>query len=93
MFSESGAIVEYILRRHANGRLAPATDSKAYDTFSTWLHYTEGSAMLPLMLRMYVGFLGDAGRPLHPRIKSEIATHFGYVCVERVTQNTFLPLN
>jgi hypothetical protein len=49
--------------------------------------------MLPLMLRMYVGFLGDAGRPLHPRIKSEIATHFGYVCVELCDSNHVLAID
>ena len=35
--------------------------------------------MLPLMLFMYVGRLGDAGAPLHPRLESEIANHLGYV--------------
>ena len=35
--------------------------------------------MLPLMLRLYVGRLGDAGAPLSPRINSEIANHLGYV--------------
>jgi glutathione S-transferase len=44
-----------------------------------WLHYAEGSAMLPLMLLMYVMRLGEAGAPLHPRIESEIANHLGYL--------------
>ena len=35
--------------------------------------------MLPLMLNMYVGRLGEAGAPLHPRIESEMANHLGYV--------------
>jgi len=35
--------------------------------------------MLPLMLKMYVARLGDAGAPLQPRIDSEIANHLGYV--------------
>ena len=35
--------------------------------------------MLPLMLNMYVGRLGEAGAPLQPRIESEIANHLGYV--------------
>jgi glutathione S-transferase len=43
------------------------------------MHYAEGSAMLPLMLRMYVGRLGEAGAPLRPRIESEMANHLGYV--------------
>ena len=35
--------------------------------------------MLPLMLNLYVGRLGDAGAPLHPRIESEIANYLGYL--------------
>jgi glutathione S-transferase len=76
---ESGAIVDYIIRRHGAGRLQPATDSAAYDTYQQWLHYSEGSAMLPLMLKLYVSRLGDAGAPLNPRIESELANHLGYV--------------
>ena len=76
---ESGAIIDYIIRRHAKGRLAPDPASADYDTYQQWLHYSEGSAMLPLMLFMYVGRLGDAGAPLHPRLESEIANHLGYV--------------
>lgn len=76
---ESGAIVDYIVRRHGGGRLAPAPDSDAYETYVQWLHYAEGSAMLPLMMQLYVGRLGEAGAPLQPRIDSEIANHLDYV--------------
>ena len=76
---ESGAIIDYLIRRHGGGRLAPALGSDAYETYNQWLHYAEGSAMLPLMLSMYVGRLGEAGAPLHPRIESELANHLGYV--------------
>jgi glutathione S-transferase len=76
---ESGAIIDYIVRRHAGGRLAPDPSTADYDTYQQWLHYAEGSAMLPLMLFMYVGRLGEAGAPLHPRMEGEIANHLGYV--------------
>ena len=76
---ESGAIIDYIVRRHGGGRLRPAVDSADYETYLQWLHYAEGSAMLPLMLKLYVGRLGDAGAPLAPRIDSEIANHIGFV--------------
>lgn len=76
---ESGAIVDYIVRRHGGGRLSPAPGSDAYETYNQWLHYGEGSAMLPLMLNMYVSRLGEAGAPLHPRIESEMANHLGYL--------------
>jgi glutathione S-transferase len=80
--AESGAIVDYIIRRYGqeSGRPAmmPAPDSAEYEIYNEWLHYSEGSAMLPLMMHLYVSRLGDAGKPLHPRIDSEMARHLGY---------------
>ena len=76
---ESGAIVDYLIRHYGDQSLQPTITSPQYDVYQQWLHYAEGSAMLPLMLRLYVGRLGDAGAPLLPRINSEIANHLGYV--------------
>jgi glutathione S-transferase len=76
---ESGAIIDYVIRRHGGGRLQPAPDSAAYDEYQQWMHYAEGSAMLPLMLNLYVMRLGDAGAALTPRIEGEIANHLSYV--------------
>ena len=77
--AESGAIVDYVLRTYGDGRLAPAAGSADFEKHNEWLHYAEGSAMLPLMLNMYVMRLGEAGAPLHGRIADEIANHLGYV--------------
>jgi glutathione S-transferase len=81
--AESGAIVDYLVRHygHANGKPAmmPQAGTAEYETYNEWLHYSEGSAMLPLMLNLYVSRLKEAGAPLHPRIDSEIANHLGYV--------------
>ena len=76
---ESGAIIDYLIRRHGGGRLAPRPGTDEHEAYSQWLHYAEGSAMLPLMLNMYVLRLGEAGAPLHPRIQNEIANHLGYL--------------
>jgi len=76
---ESGAIVDYIIRRHGGGSLRPAADTADFEAYQQWLHYAEGSAMLPLLLKLYVSRLGDAGAPLKPRIDSELANHLGYV--------------
>jgi glutathione S-transferase len=76
---ETGAIIDYVIRRHGNGKLQPDPASADYDVYQQWLHYSEGSAMLPHMLNMYVGRLKEAGAPLHPRIESEIANHDGFV--------------
>ncbi len=76
---ESGAIVDYVIRRHGGGRLQPDPATPAYDEYAQWLHYAEGSAMLPLMLHLYVSRLGEAGAPLAPRIESELANHLGHL--------------
>ena len=76
---ESGAIVDYLIRRHGQGRLQPAAGSDDFEAYNQWLHYAEGSAMLPLMLKLYTSRLGDAAAPLGPRIDSELANHLGHV--------------
>ncbi|MES2196229.1 MAG: glutathione S-transferase [Pseudomonadota bacterium] len=81
--AESGAIVDYLIRKYgqASGKpaLMPAPASADYEAYNEWLHYAEGSAMLPLMLNLYVSRLKEAGAPLHPRIDSELKNHLGYV--------------
>ena len=76
---ESGAIVDALIRRHGAGRLQPAAGTVEFEAYQQWLHYAEGSAMLPLMLKLYVSRLGEAGAPLKPRIDSELSNHLGYV--------------
>jgi len=91
---ESGAIIDYILRRHGNGRLMPEPGTIEHEQYLQWLHYAEGSAMLPLMLRMYTGRLPDGGAALQPRIDDELNRHLGYIDnalegVDWIVANTF----
>ena len=79
VIAESGAIVDYIVRKHGHGRLAPAPGTREHEAYLEWLHYAEGSAMLPLMINLYVMRLGEAGAPLKERIDSEIDNHLGYI--------------
>jgi glutathione S-transferase len=79
VIAESGAAVDYLMRRYGGGKLSPPADAASYEKHQEWLHYAEGSAMLPLMMQLYIMRLGDAAEPLQPRIDSEIATHLGYV--------------
>ena len=76
---ESGAIVDFLIRRHGAAQLQPALGTDAFEAYQQWLHYAEGSAMLPLLLKLYVGRLGDAGAPLQARINGELANHLGFV--------------
>lgn len=75
---ESGAITDYIIRRHGGGRLAPAPGTAAHEDYQMWLHFAEGSAMPPFLLALYTQRLGEAAAPLQPRIQSEIGGHVGY---------------
>ena len=87
---ESGAIVEYLIRRYGNGRFAPPMGTVDYNRYIQFLHYAEGSAMLPLMLRLYVGRLGEAGAPLMPRIQSETENHLGFLNNELANRDYFI---
>jgi len=62
--AESGAIIEYILDRYGGGRLRPDRETDDYVRYIEWMHYAEGSAMLPLLLHLYAGFLGEGAAPL-----------------------------
>ena len=45
---ESGAIVQYLLARHAGGRFAPDPASADFPRYLQWLHYAEGMIMPPV---------------------------------------------
>ena len=75
---ESAAIVETLCERHAP-EMIPPRDSAAYLRHLEAMHFAEGSAMTPILLNLYVGRLGEAGKPLHPRIASELDSHYRYM--------------
>jgi glutathione S-transferase len=45
---ESGAIVEYILERYGEGRLAPAVGTPERASYLQWLHFAESTAYSPV---------------------------------------------
>ncbi|OYU89252.1 MAG: glutathione S-transferase [Bradyrhizobiaceae bacterium PARB1] len=55
--AESGAIVEYIVKAYGAGRLIPPDDKPERLRYTYWLHYAEGSAMTPLLLKLIFGML------------------------------------
>ena len=50
--AESGAIIEYLLEAHGEGRLKPAAGTPEARRFTYWLHFAEGSAMPPLLMKL-----------------------------------------
>jgi glutathione S-transferase len=50
--AETGAIVEYLVETYGQGRLVPAAGTPERLRWTYWLHYAEGSAMTPLLLKL-----------------------------------------
>jgi len=77
--AESGAIVEYVIDTYGKGKMKPKAGTDDYWRYVEWMHYAEGSGMLPLLLALYAGLLGDGAALLRPRIDSEIANNLSYM--------------
>lgn len=50
--AESGAILEYLAEKYGAGRLVPAAGTPERLRYTYWMHYAEGSAMPPLLMRL-----------------------------------------
>jgi glutathione S-transferase len=60
---ESGAIVEYLVEKYGNGRLAPAPGTPARALYLQWIHFAEGTAMPPISeLAQHTMFKPEAER-------------------------------
>jgi len=57
--AESGAIIEYLLDKYGDGRLVPPPGTEARRRFTYWLHFAEGSAMPPLLLKLIFDRIGS----------------------------------
>jgi glutathione S-transferase len=77
--AESGAIMEYLVERHANGGWAPAQNTDAFETYRYWMHYAEGSLMPPLLIKLYLGLVGDAAKPVVERVDGNVRTHLDFI--------------
>ena len=65
--AESGAIVEYLVERYGNGRLIPAAGTPDRLRYIYWLHYAEGSAMPPLLLKLIFDQIEKSSMPFFVR--------------------------
>ena len=104
--AESGAIVEYLVDRYGNGRLKPALGTPEHLRYTYWLHYAEGSAMPPLLLKLVFDqiekspmlfFVRPISRSITNRVKSsfiepQIAQHLDYIEAE-IGKNTWFAGN
>lgn len=91
--AESGAIMEYLVGKYGKGRLIPATDTPERLRYTYWLHYAEGSAMMPLLLTLIFSEIPKAPMPFFVRpivrqiadkvkaqfVKPQLTLHFDYI--------------
>ena len=94
--AESGAIIEYLVDQRGGGRLAPSPGTPERLRYTYWLHYAEGSAMPPLLLKLVFDriekgpmpfFVRPIARAIAGRAKStfiepQIARHLDYLEAE-----------
>ena len=94
--AESGAIIETVVERYGQGRLAPAAGSPEALRYRYWLHYAEGSAMPPLLLKLVFDkvestpmpfFVKPIAKAISAKVKSsfiqpQITTHLDFMEAE-----------
>lgn len=93
VMAETGAIIEYLLDTYdSEHRLHPERGTAYGRQFSYWMHYAEGSAMPPLLLKLVFSQLPlRAPALVKPLVRSisdkanksfigpQLATHFGFI--------------
>jgi glutathione S-transferase len=80
-FAETGLIVEYLVERYGR-HLAPPRDSDLYWRHKYWLHYAEGSAMPPLLLKLIIDRLGFLALPARGFVQSQLKLHLDFLEAE-----------
>lgn len=61
--AESGAIIEYLVDRYGKGALIPPAGSPERQRYTYWLHFAEGSAMPPLVMKLVFNRIEHAKMP------------------------------
>lgn len=62
--AESGAIIEYLIDHYdIEKKLAPALGTPARLRYTYWLHFAEGSAMSPLLMKLVFNHIEKAPMP------------------------------
>ena len=101
--AESGAIIEYLVERYGEGRLVPRAGTAERRRYTYWLHYAEGSAMPPLLLKLIFDkiesgpmpfFVRPVARGISSKVKAafigpQIKTHFDFMEAELARSEWF----
>src|SRR5688572_4902589 len=65
--AESGAIIEYFVERHGKGALAPPAGTPERIRYSYWMHFAEGTAMPPMVMKLVFNRVERAKMPFFAR--------------------------
>ena len=80
VLAESGAIVDYIVHRRAQGRLALRPDDPAYARYIYWLHFAEGSLMSLLLIVLVLSRVREAAAsPVSARMRERMNQMLSFV--------------
>ena len=83
VLAESGAIVEYIVNRHAGGRLAVQPDAARYARYLYWLHFAEGSLMSLMIVALVLTRVPDGDKtPAGIRVLARMKQMLAFVDAE-----------
>jgi len=90
VMAESGAIIEYILARYGNGRLAIPVMSPQYPDYLYWFHYANASLMMQIGVNWIAAMAAQAGSdsPLLPTLRERLARHLQWV-EDHLSQATY----
>ncbi len=76
---ESGAIIEYLLERYGDGRLAPELGTPERVRYLYWMHFSEGTLMLHLVSRLYLTRVGEAAKAMQGRVEVMISNELDLI--------------
>jgi glutathione S-transferase len=88
VLAETGAIIQYLTDKYAPA-LMPERWSETYYRYLYWLHYAEGSAMPPLLLKLVIGKMGVLGWPARKIIDRMLANHLDFIETELAKSEWF----
>jgi glutathione S-transferase len=63
VLAESGAIVQYLAETYGRDRLIPVQGTDEYWRYVYWMHFAEGTAMPPLLMKLVFGRMKKAPMP------------------------------
>jgi glutathione S-transferase len=91
--AESGAIVAYLVERYGNGRLAPPAGSADKLRYTYFLHFAEGSAMPPLLMKLVFDRVESGPMPFFVKPIARAIAHKvkqGFILPQITAQLAFL---